>query len=46
VSPFTVLRAEDPLLIDGRETLVDQSPVMTLFDPVLSDGKSYFYMVP
>jgi len=45
-SPFTVLRAEDPRLIQGRTTLVDQAPVTTLADPVLGDGKSYFYLVP
>ena len=46
VSPYTVLRAEDPRLIQGRTTLVDEAPVTSHADPVLSDGKSYFYLVP
>ena len=46
VSPFTILRAEDPLFIGGRTTLLDEAPVTTLADSVLTDGRSYFYLVP
>ena len=51
VSPFTILRAEDPALIGGRTTLLDEAPATTLADPVLADpvladGRSYFYLVP
>ena len=46
VSPFTILRAEDPALIGGRTTLLDEVPATTLADPVLADGRSYFYFVP
>ena len=46
VAPYTVLRAEDPRLIFGRTTLADENPATTLSDPVLNDGKSYFYLVP
>lgn len=46
VSPFTILRAEDPALIGGRTTLLDEAPATTLADPVLADGRSYFYFVP
>jgi hypothetical protein len=46
VSPYTVLRAEDPMFILGRMTLADAAPATTLSDPVLNDGKSYFYLVP
>jgi len=46
VSPYTLLRAEDPKLTGGRATLLDEAPQTTLADPVLNDGKSYFYLVP
>ncbi len=46
VSPSTLLRAEDPLFIGGRTTLLDEAPVTTLDDPVLADGRNYFYLVP
>ncbi len=46
VSPSTLLRAEDPLLSSGRMRLLDEAPVTSLDDPVLADGRSYFYLVP
>lgn len=46
VSPHTLLRAEDPKLMLGRTALLDQAPASSFDDPVLGDGKSYFYMVP
>ena len=46
VSPYTLLRAEDPMLIQGRTALVVEAPLATLADQVLDDGKSYYYLVP
>jgi hypothetical protein len=46
VAPYTLLRAEDPKLILGRTRLADEAQATTLADPVLNDGKSYFYLVP
>jgi hypothetical protein len=45
-APHTLLRAEDPKLINQRTTIVDQQPVTSFDDPVLGDGKSYYYFVP
>jgi len=46
VAPYTVLRAEDPMLVNGRTTLADEAPMTALADSVLGDGESYFYLVP
>lgn len=44
-SPSTVLRAEDPQFTVNAATLVDQQPVSSFDDPVLGDGRNYFYLV-
>lgn len=44
-APFTVLRADDAAFTSGTTTLLDEQPATTLDDPVLSDGRSYFYLV-
>ncbi|HET9298799.1 MAG TPA: hypothetical protein VFO11_02565, partial [Candidatus Polarisedimenticolaceae bacterium] len=46
LAPYTLLRAEDPVMGLGRTALVQQAPGTTHSDPVLVDGKSYFYLVP
>jgi hypothetical protein len=46
VAPYTLIRAEAPTLIDGRTRLLDEQPQTALDDPVLTDGKSYYYLVP
>jgi hypothetical protein len=45
VSPFTLERAEDVGFVTGTATLVDEQPVTSHDDPVLEDGKTYFYRV-
>jgi hypothetical protein len=46
VAPYTLLRAEDPVMAQGRTALLDQAPTTTSSDPVLMNAKSYYYMVP
>jgi hypothetical protein len=46
VAPYTLIRAEEPALINGRTTILDEVPMTSLDDPVLTDGKGYFYLVP
>lgn len=46
VAPYTLIRAEAPTLIDGRTRLLDEQPQIALDDPVLTNGKSYYYLVP
>jgi hypothetical protein len=46
VAPYTLLRARDAWLTDGRTKLLDASPVTAFNDSVLNDGTSYYYMVP
>lgn len=46
IAPYTLLRAEDPVLIQGRTALLAQASATTKSDPVLLDGKSYYYLVP
>lgn len=44
VSPFTLRRAENPDFSDGQ-TLIDEQEVTSYQDPVLDDGRNYFYLV-
>lgn len=44
-APFTLRRAEDPQFSVGVTTLVDHQNVTEFDDPVLNDGKTYFYEV-
>ncbi len=46
LAPYTLLRAEDPVMGAGRTAVVHQAPGTTQSDPVLLDGNSYFYLVP
>ncbi len=45
VSPYTVRRAEDPAFTEGVVDLVDEQPVTSHDDPVLFDGRTYYYLV-
>ncbi|HJQ98446.1 MAG TPA: hypothetical protein VJ826_09030 [Candidatus Polarisedimenticolaceae bacterium] len=45
-APYTLLRAEDPKLIQGRATILDEEMFDAIDDPVLTDGKNYYYLVP
>jgi hypothetical protein len=45
VSPFTVRRCENPRFQEGVSTPVDEQAVTTHEDPVLEDGKTWFYLV-
>lgn len=44
-APFTVIRAENPQFTSGVVTLVDEQNVTSFDDPVLEDGKTYYYRV-
>ena len=45
-APYTLLRAADPAMIQGRIALIEQAPMTTASDPVLIDDESYYYLVP
>jgi hypothetical protein len=45
LSPYTLTRAEDPQFLTNPTVLVDRQPVTTFDDPVLADGKTYYYEV-
>ncbi len=44
-APFTLTRAEDPAFSVGVVVLVDHEAVQSFDDPVLRDGRTYFYKV-
>ncbi len=44
-APFTLVRAEDPDFTVNPTTLVDHQSVTSFDDPVLADGKTYYYRV-
>jgi hypothetical protein len=44
-APFTLVRAEDPDFTLNPTTLVDHQTVTSFDDPVLGDGKTYYYRV-
>ncbi len=44
-APFTVTRALNPGFSSSPATLQDHQPATSLNDPVLNDGKNYFYLV-
>ena len=43
--PYTLRRAEDPKFQVDPTTLLDHQPATSDDDPVLNDGKTYFYLV-
>ncbi len=44
VAPYTLERAADARFTDDRETLVDEEDVSAYDDPVLGDGRTWFYL--
>lgn len=44
-APFTVQRAENAAFTASPTTLADEQPAASTVDPVVADGKSYFYLV-
>lgn len=44
-APYTLRRAENAAFTTNPATLVDEQPAATALDPVVADGKSYFYLV-
>ncbi len=44
-APFRLVRAEDPQFTLGVTTLLDGATQRSYDDPVLGDGKNYFYRV-
>jgi hypothetical protein len=45
-APYTLIRSQDPKLISGRTLILDEEMLGAVDDPVLNDGKSYYYLVP
>jgi hypothetical protein len=45
MSPFTVQRAEDAAYASSVTTLADEQPATDHVDPVLHDGRNYYYLV-
>jgi hypothetical protein len=45
VSPYTVVRAEEAAFAGAVTTVVDEQGVTAHDDPVLGDGKTWFYLV-
>ncbi len=45
VSPYTLERAEDAAFTANVTIVADEEPVTTEDDPVLGDGKTYYYLV-
>jgi hypothetical protein len=43
--PYTLERADDPGFTLGVTTVVDEQSVATADDPVLSDGRTWYYRV-
>ena len=45
VTPYTLERAEDAQFTAGKEKLLDEVDAATHDDPVLHDGRTYYYLV-
>jgi hypothetical protein len=45
VTPYTLQRSEDPSFTATVDTLVDEEDESSHLDPVLGDGRTYFYLV-
>jgi hypothetical protein len=44
-APYTVTRAENAAFTTNPSTLADEQPATAASDPVLGDGKNWFYLV-
>jgi hypothetical protein len=44
-APYTVQRAENAAFTTNPATIVDEQPAASAVDPVVADGKTYFYLV-